>query len=683
KLLPPGLAITTVDSENNGLGIIDPNTKITVVGHSLGGHLASAFSRLFPDNTEHAYIFNAPGFKIKRATDERFAALNPDSSSSFNKDMITNHIANKGWSVTATTNEEVGKVEDTFIEDVDDDGIDLIGWESHAIYQLVDTLSVGALLEKIDGSFNNINVMNQLLEHVSNNHDNGTLEDMLNALSLFFNIPYEILPNNRETLHHRIDFLNGIIEEESISGRIISLAELSADAIVSIAMEDSYDGMAIRYALQKLNAFAILPNNQATRDYYDLHNNNINNKGCLNLASRENPNGMSTHWMEDRIEMLLLKMKYNENDTSYNFNESDEISAINYGIDSGIAGIAGDWQYIEQSKDGYLSFLTIDGTGVGRDYYRKFAADGVSVNFKDNKLEGHLYGSYGDDTLTANSVKDRLEGGAGYDSYYAVNGTIIYDSDGRGKIVFNVENAFDDFHVENAFDDSVYTFDSNNGKIHVYYDGLFSNKEFYLDSAFQVSNNAYINTYICSYDGKDYIECKFYNSTNTLDITLLQHKNQTITIEDFHDGDFGINLNLPPANDDNQLVEQDNGVWVREGAFNISLSDIFGNTTDALLDYGNAIVNMNGGTLHGLTFENIKANVDSSNQKQALHVNGANVVDIGNQGDTPDRNDVDGGKWNQIAEQNGYQVWQHSLQTGVGIDDDMYAVWVQMNTIII
>ena len=46
----------------NGLGLIAPGEKITVTGHSLGGHLAAMASRLFPDLVSDAYTYNAPGF---------------------------------------------------------------------------------------------------------------------------------------------------------------------------------------------------------------------------------------------------------------------------------------------------------------------------------------------------------------------------------------------------------------------------------------------------------------------------------------------------------------------------------------------------------------------------------------------------------------------------------------------
>jgi len=52
-----------------GLGLIGPDDKITVTGHSLGGHLAAMAARLFPDTVEAAYVYNAPGFDSEYSTE--------------------------------------------------------------------------------------------------------------------------------------------------------------------------------------------------------------------------------------------------------------------------------------------------------------------------------------------------------------------------------------------------------------------------------------------------------------------------------------------------------------------------------------------------------------------------------------------------------------------------------------
>ena len=49
-------------TQDTGLGLIGPNEKIIVTGHSLGGHLAALATRLFPSVVSEAYLYNAPGF---------------------------------------------------------------------------------------------------------------------------------------------------------------------------------------------------------------------------------------------------------------------------------------------------------------------------------------------------------------------------------------------------------------------------------------------------------------------------------------------------------------------------------------------------------------------------------------------------------------------------------------------
>ena len=48
-----------------GLGLLSNDDKIDIAGHSLGGHLAMAFYRLFPEVVEHAWGFNGAGYGKK------------------------------------------------------------------------------------------------------------------------------------------------------------------------------------------------------------------------------------------------------------------------------------------------------------------------------------------------------------------------------------------------------------------------------------------------------------------------------------------------------------------------------------------------------------------------------------------------------------------------------------------
>ena len=113
---PAGLVrrIVTVDSSElfsddrrYGLGI---NVgAVTVVGHSLGGHLAAAFSRLFPSETTDVLMVNGAGFGDGLAistsgngtsnVEHLFAGLN--GSANFNAASITNIVGSAGMDFVA------------------------------------------------------------------------------------------------------------------------------------------------------------------------------------------------------------------------------------------------------------------------------------------------------------------------------------------------------------------------------------------------------------------------------------------------------------------------------------------------------------------------------------------------------------------------------------------------------
>lgn len=55
------------ENDIDGYGLIGDNEQIKVTGHSLGGHLATMATRLFPGLITEAYTYNAPGFDPETA----------------------------------------------------------------------------------------------------------------------------------------------------------------------------------------------------------------------------------------------------------------------------------------------------------------------------------------------------------------------------------------------------------------------------------------------------------------------------------------------------------------------------------------------------------------------------------------------------------------------------------------
>lgn len=67
------LNIDVITEENglgfSGLGLLDAADQVTVVGHSLGGHLSAMAARLFPGMIDQSYTFNSPGFDPEYSTE--------------------------------------------------------------------------------------------------------------------------------------------------------------------------------------------------------------------------------------------------------------------------------------------------------------------------------------------------------------------------------------------------------------------------------------------------------------------------------------------------------------------------------------------------------------------------------------------------------------------------------------
>lgn len=62
--LPAAWKIVVEDSGQPGRGVVPAGQPVGVAGHSLGGHLATAFSRLFPSQTGSVLSVNGAGYRL-------------------------------------------------------------------------------------------------------------------------------------------------------------------------------------------------------------------------------------------------------------------------------------------------------------------------------------------------------------------------------------------------------------------------------------------------------------------------------------------------------------------------------------------------------------------------------------------------------------------------------------------
>ena len=183
--IEPGVVLaTTVSGTGNLVGV----TNVQVNGHSLGGHLASSFARIFGGENLAA----AGSLRVDRIATFNSAGFNGDNAEFFFsqiQDLLgtglpsfdqveakqTNFFADNGIEVTTNTwwftqmgqriglNQEEGT-----------------GVSNHSMYRITDLLALGAALEKLAPA-SGMDLLNQLSALGSNNPA-GSLEGVLNGL---------------------------------------------------------------------------------------------------------------------------------------------------------------------------------------------------------------------------------------------------------------------------------------------------------------------------------------------------------------------------------------------------------------------------------------------------------------------------------------------------------------------
>lgn len=416
-----------------GLGILDPDTPLTVTGHSLGGHLASAFGKAFPiisNAVTEVYTYNGlgvgPGINSLLNQVADLYDITPDTTSDNSSFNVTNLIAEPGITLTPNAfaaSNQLGEVIFTFIEE----GI-LI--QNHSSSRLADALAVYKLFAAVDPQLS-LEDITYILQ-ASTNNAGLTLETAVNSLQEVLNIGGGMVsPHNRDQLYRRIHAIHEAVSSES-SLQGIQIQPLTDPATVlklkAVGPQldlggdyDSADAIAYRYALVNLNPFVITGN----ASLYDAHNGDDR----LELYDPATGTGMLTeNYLEDRAAALTIMLAANMTNNANAQQRWDGNVSINY--------------------------LQVDGQGDGEDLARKIgrgrrggrtAATQEYVIFGsdsgDRLIAGNgssrLYGGDGDDILRGSlGSPDRLEGGLGNNTYHVTPGDVIFDVNREATIRF-------------------------------------------------------------------------------------------------------------------------------------------------------------------------------------------------------------------------------------------------------
>jgi pimeloyl-ACP methyl ester carboxylesterase len=279
-------------------------TSIDVSGHSLGGHLAMAFTALFPGLNANAIAVNGLGFKLDNPNvNNLFSALG--GSASFNAADIQNVYGIDGPEFAAMNNfmlQQPGGWDGIYIEDSG-----LATWGGHSIGQMTDSLATYSILSQLNPTLT-LDQITSLLNASSSKAEN-TLESALADLGQVFGKTYPSTEAadpaaNRDTFYTNLYDLQSVLPSPSAGLTVVSLVGMTRDAILAKAKQTDAEGQAYRYALQALNPFVVLGID------YQTYNTN----GELNLYDSTTDTGLSDRHLADCASLLINKIWSGIND---------------------------------------------------------------------------------------------------------------------------------------------------------------------------------------------------------------------------------------------------------------------------------------------------------------------------------------------------------------------------------
>ena len=283
-----------------GTGQLVGVTHVEVDGHSLGGHLAAAFARLFGGTLgiDAVTAFNSAGFHANSETVFRqLEGLLGTGAGRFLGEKQTNVFAKNG--INVTTNSFFFNQVGTRVSAFNEEGT---GFPNHYMYKLTDSLALMDVMNKIDTNLS-FATANQLLSAASA-QPSASLESILDGIRRVFSGSSvtatqigdaEDSPGSRVDFQQKLTALRDLIASDTtLRGSFVSLDSQSSDTLAASA-KNGPDALAYRYALKELNPFALLGAD------YGIHNQN----GELDLYNKETGEGeLTDQYLTDRAQFL-------------------------------------------------------------------------------------------------------------------------------------------------------------------------------------------------------------------------------------------------------------------------------------------------------------------------------------------------------------------------------------------
>jgi Ca2+-binding RTX toxin-like protein len=400
---------------------------VDVTGHSLGGHLALAFARLFPEFTDHVYTYNAPGFTVEDPHVDGFFDMLGEGATSFPAaEQITNIFANEslssdepGFEAIAGLHTLPGGEPDyrAYVETQTPPTTepDRPPAKNHSQMILTDSLALHDLVADLSPA-TGFQAFADLLNATAN-ESHKSIETFLATLRRLFvgpDDPYANSFSSGNTTPARDEFYDNLInlrednaKFDSAKGKLtfVNLARLSPGSLSEAAKVSA----GYLYALEELNSFALIGDGSLY--------------GGLDFVD------FSEKYLIDRASLLEDKLLRAVNDYAVSDFGPHPFSSGPY---------AGEPVHYVDIASGYDVDVYAN-AGLGTTII--FDADTNSGDpLQGSHHVDHIYGREGDDILQGVGGDDYLDGGQGTDVYVYNSGDgfdTIFDSDGLGEIRFN------------------------------------------------------------------------------------------------------------------------------------------------------------------------------------------------------------------------------------------------------
>ncbi|MDP3744636.1 MAG: calcium-binding protein [Methylotenera sp.] len=435
------------DVANAGLGLANISDLADTTGHSLGGHLAYAFARLF--GTQATGI-NGAGFPTGLIPGTGLTAGNniPNLFSmlggfaAFPANSIDNIYGDKMPQIVTMNSvlglRQQGSTNPLFIEQPTFWG-NVLG---HGKEQMTDSLAVANLFIKLDASFATqtptqaLSTLNSLFEK-SSNQVAQSLEELVESLSqTILGTKPTIVTDDRESLYSAIKALN----DNSVFAALEGKVTLTAPPTSASEARDDFGAF---LSLEYLTPFALKTDGTAEAiaalgaTHPDLESKWQEDNRLTPEQIANNEANFSDMYLNDRAAMLSWVNLRNKGDIQTSAGQQ----VANNGLPNALEGATQRYYfqditseteiYLGTSEDrqkfifgeniGPINADTLTGSDNADHLYGMAGADTLNGGKGNDWLEGGADG----DTLNGGEGNDYLEGGAGQDTLYGDAGNDV------------------------------------------------------------------------------------------------------------------------------------------------------------------------------------------------------------------------------------------------------------------